>query len=158
MRDSLLLLGNGQSRTNLDSTGTICTNVLDLEQDSGSNAILTDDQVDTWCNVTITAYTYTSGGTEGLRFSARTDDASDLATAKDGVSAGYVDIGGIEVPLEELAVGKVFSFKCRKDIAKRYLGGWAAAVSTTLTGVIACDMEFSDMPITANESLQKVPS
>ena len=157
MRDSQLVVANGQTMTNLDSTGEISTDYLDLEKDSAANVILTDDQVDTWCNIVITSYTYTSGGDEGLTFQVRTDDAVDLATAKSG-AAGHIVAGAIEVPLEDLVTGLKLSFRVRKDIMKRYMGGWVLATSTTLTGVLILDIEFSDKPISENEGLQKVTS
>ena len=155
MRDSQLVVANGQTITDPDSTGEISTDYLDLEKDSAANSILTDDQVDTYCNITITSYSYTSGGGEGMTFSVRTDDANDLATAKSG-SDGYIAMGAIEVPLEDLATGMKLSFRVRKDVAKRYVAGWIAATSTQLVGTIIWDCEFSDLPISENESLQKV--
>lgn len=151
MRDATLVVANGQATINEDSDGTISTDYLDLEQDSAGNVILTDDQIDCWCNVTITAYSYTSGGDEGVRFLAKTDDATDLAT-------GELVVGSVDIALTEIAAGKTFSFRCRKDVAKRYFGGWVEAVDTAFVGTITFDMEFSDLPISANESLQKVTS
>ncbi len=155
MRDAQLVVANGQTFTDLDSTGEIATDYLDLEKDSAANAILTDDQVECWCNIVITSYSYTSGGDEGLTFSVRTDDNTNHATAKSG-SAGYIAIAAIEIPLEDLATGMKISFRIRKDIMKRYMTGWAAATSTPIVGVVIADIEFSDQPISENETLQKV--
>ncbi len=155
MRDSQLVVANAQTFTNLDSTGEIATDYLDLEQDSAANSILTDDQVECWCNIVITSYSFTSGGDEGLTFSVRTDDQTDHATAKSG-SAGYVAAGAIEVPLADLATGLKLSIRVSKDIMKRYMTGWVAATSTQLVGAVIADIEFSDQRISENESLQKV--
>ncbi len=155
MRDSQLVVANGQTFTDLDGTGEIADDYLDLEKDSAANSILTDDQVETWCNIVLTSYSYTSGGGEGLTFSVRTDDNVDHATAKSG-SAGYIAIGSIEIPLEDLATGMKISFRVSKDIMKRYMTGWAAATSTPIVGTIIADIEFSDQRISENESLQKV--
>lgn len=155
MRDALLLVANGQTFTNLSGTGEISDEYLDLEKDSPGNAILTDDQVECWCNFIITSYSFSSGGGEGLTFSVRTDDQTDHATAKSG-SAGYIAIGAVEIALEDLAVGLKISVRVSKDVMKRYMAGWIAATSTTLTGVVKADIEFSDQRISENETLQKV--
>lgn len=151
-------LANGQSRTNPTSTGTISTNVLDMEQDGSSNTIITDDQGVGYLNIVVTSYSYTSGGTEGIILEIRTDDATSLATAKNGSDAGYEVIGAVEVRLQDIAAGMKISIPFIKGILQRYVGGWLRAVSTTLTGTIAVDMWIGNTPITANESLQKVPS
>lgn len=151
MRDSPLLLANGQSRTNPTSTGTVSSNVLDLEQDSGSNVILTDDQVEGYMNVVLTSVTFTSGGTEGISLQVRNGDNSDGTT-------GAEIIGNLDVPLADVVAGKRFSVPFRRDVAERYIAGWLAAKSTTYTGVIVVDMELSDQPIGENESIQKVVS
>jgi hypothetical protein len=151
MRDTPLKVMDGQSRTNPNSTGTISSNVLDLEQDSDSNVLLTDDQVEGWLNYIITDYSYTSGGTEGMIFEVRNGDNSDLAT-------GVEVIGSVQVPLADLAIGKKIPVPFKRDVAERYLGGWIRAASTTLTGTIECDADFSNLPISENESLQKVVS
>lgn len=151
MRDNTLLLANGQSRTNPDSTGTVSTNVLDLEQDSGSNVILTDEQIQGYMNVTVTSATYTSGGTEGISLQVRNGDNSDGTT-------GAEIVGQQDIPLAKFVTGAKFSVPFRRDVSERYIAGWLAAKSTTYTGVIVVDMELSDQPISENESLQKVTS
>jgi len=157
MRDNILFSDN-QSRTNPDSTGTISTNIFDLEQDSNANSLITDDQIECICNAVITSYSYTSGGTEGIVIEVRTDDETDLATAKDGSSAGYEIIGSKEIALEDLAAGKKISIPIIRSKMKRYVGGWLRAGSTTLTGTIKIDQYLDFAPISANESIQKVPS
>jgi hypothetical protein len=157
MRDKFVF-SDAQEYTNEDSTGTISTNIFDMEQDGSSNTILTDDQIEAYLNVVVTAYSYTSGGTEGIVVELRTDDATDLATAKDGSSAGYIVIAAKEVPLEDLAAGLKISVPVRKDVLKRYVGAWLRAGSTTLTGTVTVDAYIDMAPISENESLQKVPS
>lgn len=151
MRDSPLLLSNAQARVNPDSTGTVSSNVLDLEQTSAAVVILTDDQIEGFMNVVLTAVALTSGGTEGISLQVRNADNSNLAT-------GAEIIGQQDVPLADVVAGAKFSVPFKRDKAERYAGGWLAAKSTTYTGTITVDAEFSDQPIGENESLQKVVS
>lgn len=151
MRDKPLNVADGQSRTNPTSTGTISTHQMDLEQDSDSNVILTDDQIQGYLNVVITSVSYSSGGDEGIVLEARNGDNDDLST-------GVEVVGAQDIPLAKVVAGAKFSVPFRRDVAERYLGGWLRAKSTTYTGTIACDMDFSDQPISENESLQKVTS
>lgn len=151
MRDKTLLLSDAQARVNPDSTGTVSSNVPDLEQDSGANVILTDDQIEGFMNVVLTAVAFTSGGDEGISLQVRNADNSNLST-------GAEIIGQLDVPLADIVAGKKFSVPFRRDVAERYAGGWLAAKSTTYTGTITVDAEFSDQPNTENESLQKVVS
>jgi len=142
---------DSQVLTNLSGTGEIATNFYDAEE----NAI-TDDQLFGFLNVTIIAITTTSGLTEGILLAVRTDDATDLATAKDGTSAGYVVIGGVEIPKEEVIAGRQFSVPYRKDVGKKYFSAWYKAVNTAHVGTITVDAEFSNAPVGLNETIQKV--
>jgi len=151
MRDSLLLLSDAQARTNPDSTGTVSTNVLDLEQDASSNVLITDDQVQGFMNVVLTAVSFSSGGTEGITLQVRNGDNSDCATSAEV-------IGSLDVPLANVVAGAKFSVPFRRDVCERYLGGWLMAKSTTYTGTITVDAEIQSGPISENESLQKVTS
>lgn len=151
MRDTPLNVSNAQVLTNLDSTGVRSTHVMDMEQDSGSNVLLTDDQLVGYMNVVITAISYTSGGTEGISLLVRNGDNSDGTT-------GAENIGSQDVPLAKVVAGAKFSVPFKRDIGERYLAGWAAAKSTTYTGTITVDIDFSDQPISENESIQKVTS
>lgn len=151
MRDNTLLLSNAQSRTNPTSTGTVSSNVLDLEQDSGSNVILTDDQVEGFMNVIVTSASLSSGGTEGITLEVRNGDNSDCAT-------GAEVIGSLDIPLALFVTGAKFSVPFRRDVCERYLGGWLRAKSTTYTGTIIVDAEIANNPISENESIQKVTS
>lgn len=151
MRDSSLLLSDAQARTNPTSTGTVSTNVLDMEQDSDSNTLITDDQLEGYMNVILTAVSYTSGGTEGITLQVRNGDNSDCAT-------GAEIIGCLDVPLTKVVAGAKFSVPFKCQVGERYVGGWLAAKSTTYTGTITVDAELSDQPISENESIQKVVS
>ncbi len=151
MRDNVLLLSNAQARINPTSTGTVSTNVLDLEQDSAANTLITDDQVEGFMNVVLTAYSFTSGGDEGITLEVRNADNSDLAT-------GAEVIGSLDIPLADLAAGDKFAVPFKRQVAERYLGGWVRAKSTTLVGTVTVDAEFANNPISENESLQKVTS
>ena len=149
MRDSRVNVANSQTFTNPTSTGAVSTNVLDLEVDSVGGAILTDDQLEGFMNVTIISATLSSGGTEGIVLEARNADNSNLAT-------GAENIGVQDVPLAKVVTGAKFSVPFKRDIAERYLGGWLRAKSTTYTGAIVVDIDFADQPISENESVQKV--
>jgi len=151
MRDNALLLMNGQDELNLDSTGVMSDYYCDMEVDSAAAALLTDDQLQGFMNVTITAIDYTSGGTEGISLQVRNGDNADLAT-------GAEVIGQQDVPLAKVVAGAQFAVPFRRDVGEKYLGGWVAAKSTTYTGTVTFDAEFSDQPCSENESLQKVPA
>lgn len=149
--DNTLKVSDAQARTNPTSTGTVSTNVLDLEQNSAAATLLTDDQLVGYMNVVITAVSYSSGGTEGISLQVRNGDNSDGTT-------GAEIIGQQDVPLAGVVAGAKFSVPFRRDVAERYVASWLAAKSTTYTGTITVDVDFSDQPISENESLQKVPA
>jgi len=157
MRDNLLF-SDAQARTNPTSTGTISTNVHDLEQNSGAVELITDDMIQGYLNVILTAVAFTSGGGEGITLELRMDDAAALATAKDGVSAGYVVVAAKEVPLERIVAGAKFSIPFIEPVGKRYIGAWLKATSTTYTGSITVDAWIDNELITGNETIQKVAS
>jgi hypothetical protein len=151
MRDKYNLLSDAQARTNPTSTGTISSNILDLEQNSAAVTLITDDQVKGYMNVVITAAALSSGGTEGIVLEVRNADNVDLATSAE-------NIGVQDVPLAEIVAGAKFSVPFRRDVAERYLGGWLRAKSTTYTGTITVDAWFDSEPITKNDAIQKVPA
>jgi len=157
MRENMLL-SDAQATVNEDSTGTIFTNYLDLEKDSAANALVTDEMIMGYLNVVLTAYSYTADGTEGVKFEVRTDDAVTLATAKDGAGVGYIVLAAKEIPLERIEAGMKISIPFLEPVAKRYLGGFVLATSTTFNGTITFDAWFDNKPISGNESIQKVPS
>ena len=150
MRDSDLF-SDAQARTNPDSTGTVSTNVFDLEQNSGATELITDEQIEGYMNVVLTAVSFTSGGTECISLQVRNGDNSDCTT-------GAEIIGQLDVPLTKIVAGAKFSVPFRRQICERYLGGWLSAKSTTYTGTITVDAWVDNEPITENESLQKVPA
>lgn len=151
MRDSKLLLSNAQDFASMDSTGEVTDNVLDLEQDGSSNVILTDDQVEGFMNVVVTSTSGIGGGTEGIVVEVHNGDNSDLTTSAKVLAS-------LDIPYASLVDGAAFSVPFRKSNCDRYLGGWVMAKSTSLTGTLYLDIEFSDEPISENESIQKVPA
>jgi len=151
MRDSKLLLSNNQDFANTTSTGEVTDDVLDVETLDGSIAALTDDQLVGYMNVTLGTVPAqaTIVGTEGVIFEALTDSAAALTTLPE-------IIGAISVIPSKIVAGAKFSVPCRFDVLQKYVGGWVKAVSTSVVGTIYADIEFSDEPISENESIQKV--
>ena len=150
MRDKFIF-ADGQAFASEDSTGTKSTNIWDLEAD-----VTVDQMVEGYVNFVITALTLTSGLTQGLVLSVRTDDATALATAKTTTN-GFHEIGRIEIlKTQHIALGRGFAVPIKCDICKRYLGGWVAAGSTALTGTISFDIWFENTPISlGNKTIQK---
>lgn len=138
---------DAQLFTNLTSTGEVSDDVWDLENSSSGVAIGQDDfMVEGWLNVLITALSITSGVTQGVHFAMRTDDAASLATAQTA-SAGYFEIGGVQVlKTVYLIAGREFSIPVRFEKCKQFIGFWAKAVNTTLTGTINIDANFIQAP------------
>ena len=102
--------------------------------------------VEGWLNVVITALSLTSGMTQGLHFAMLTDDAASLATAQTG-TAGFHEIGGIQVlKTQHVIAGREFSIPVRFENCKQFVGFWARAVNTTLTGSITLDANFIQAP------------
>lgn len=153
MRDSVLLLSDNQDFANTTSTGEVTDNVYDVETSNGSLAVLTDDQIVGFMNVTLITVPAqaTIVGTEGLVIEARTAAAAALTSL-------YEVIGGISILPAKIVAGAKFSVPCRFDVLQKYVGGWVRAVNTAVVGTIYADIEFSDLPISENESLQKVVS
>lgn len=143
------VLSDGQTFTNTDSTGEISTNTIDFEQNA-----MADDQISMELILTVISATVTSGLTEGLQVSLRTDDAAALTTARDAAGAGYIDAGTIDLLVTDLVAGKQYSTHCRRDKAKRYAGGWVRAKSTSLVGNVVLDIEIHCCPVNMNEVIQ----
>ncbi len=150
MREKFLF-SNNQSFLNEDSTGTISTNIWDLEED-----VTTDQMIEGYLNGVITAYAYTSGGEEGLVVSLITDDAVSLDTAKTS-SVGFDRICSKDLLLQYLVAGYAFSVPFIHAISKKYLGAWVKAGSTTFVATINIELWFENTPISQNR-LQKRPS
>ena len=148
MRDKFIF-SDGQSFDDEDSTGTISDNIWDLEED-----VVADQMIEGYLNGIILTYGYTSGGTEGLIVSLRTDDAVGLATARSS-SAGYDTICSKHILLQYIEAGYAFSVPFICDITKKYLGAWVAAASTQFaTTVLTFDLWFENTPISQSR-LQK---
>lgn len=156
MREKWLFSDN-QDFDDEDSTGTISTNIWDLEYDNGDNLIVVDQGQVGYLNGVINTYGYTSGGTEGLIVGLRTDDAVSLDTARSD-SAGYDDICMKAILLQYIVAGYAFSVPFVCDRLKRYLGAWVSAASTTFaTTVLTIELWFENTPITQRR-LQKRPA
>ena len=150
MRDKFIF-ADGQAFASEDSTGTISQNIWDLEED-----VSVDQMIEGYVNFVCTVLTLTSGLTQGVVLSVRTDDAVGLATAKTGTN-GYFEIGRIEIlKTQHLAVGRGWAVPIKTDIAKKYLGAWVAAGSTALTGTFSWDIWFENTPISLGiKAIQK---
>lgn len=154
MRDKFLF-SDGQAFSNLSSTGEISSNIWDLEENAS-----VDQCIQGCLMVTITACTLTSGLTEGMKLSLRVDDATDLATAKNGSTAGYKVVASKEVLKEEIVAGRTFPIPVYETLTSRskYMGFWPTAVSTQLTGSVTLEAWFEDMPSDHRKGVQKIPS
>jgi hypothetical protein len=152
MRDNVLVLSNSQAFASI-STGEVSTNVLNMETDSAANALLTDDQIGCFMNITVISAPAqaTIVATEGICFQLRTAAAAALTSV-------YEICGSISVIPSLLVAGKKFSIPIKKDILQTFVGAWVMAISTALVGTLTLDIELSDQPISENESLQKVVS
>jgi hypothetical protein len=150
MRDNIPF-AEEQTVTNPSSTGEITDNIHDLEKNSAAAALITDDQVEAVCNVVIRSVAFGSGGTEGVVFEVRTDDATNLAT-------GEIVVGAVHIPLAEVVAGAKISIPFLRNVMKRYVGGWLRAHTTTYTGDIVFDQYIDFAPIGPNETIQKVPA
>ncbi len=150
MRDKFFF-ADGQDFTDEDSTGTISEYYWDLEEDAN-----VDMMIEGYVNFVCTVHAYTSGMTQGLVLSVRTDDAVACNTAKTS-TAGFFEIGRIEILLtQHIKAGRGWSVPIKTDIAKKYLCGWVAAGSTALVGTLSFDIWFENTPISlGNKAIQK---
>ena len=150
MRDKFYF-ADGQAFASEDSTGTISEYYWDLEEDAN-----VDMMIEGYVNFVCTVLTYTSGMTQGMVLSVRTDDAVSHATAKTA-TAGYFEIGRIELLLtQHIKVGRGWSVPIKTDIAKKYMCAWVATGSTALVGTMSWDIWFENTPISlGNKAIQK---
>jgi len=150
MRDRWLF-SNGQDLSTLASSGVISTDVFDLELDaaSNSNTIIEDDFIEGYLNFQILASTNT-GAAEGLEISLIASDAAG------GTTPEY--LGVIRLLQAEIAAGIKRSIKVSKQLSKKFLGVWYAAVDNALDNATTVDCWFSSVPIADNEDIQKIPS
>ena len=142
---------NSQTLSGLNSTGVVSTETWDLEEIHDST--MTDDQVIGGVIVTILSCPAqaTIVATEGVEFQVRTAAAEALASL-------YEIVGSISVLPSKIVAGAQFFIPIYCDVAQKELGLWYKAVSTSVTGNIVVDADYSDVPACKNESLQKVPT
>ena len=114
--------------------------------------------IEGWFTIILTSVASFTGGTEGIVFEVRMDDATNLATAKDADGNGYVVIASLEIEEDDLVTGRVFIVGAKRDICKKYLGTWYKAGSTTVTGKIKVEAFFTTDPPDSRKRLQKKPS
>lgn len=145
MRDQGFVFSDSQTITNVTSTGEVSSNTWDLE----TNAPV-DDQVVGFVNITIIS-AVVSGMTEGLEFQVRT-------AAAEALTSVYEIVGAISVIPGKVVAGAQFSIPINFDVCQKQLGVWAKAISTSNTGAIVFDAEFSVNRVSPNGSLQKMPS
>jgi hypothetical protein len=121
--------------------------------DSAANALLTDDQITCYANVTviIAPAQATIVATEGIAIQIRTAAAATLTSV-------YEVCGEISLIPSKIVTGAKFSVPVKMDILQKFVGAWVMAISTALTGTLYLDIELSDEPISENESVQKVVS
>ena len=142
---------NGQTLSNLNSTGEVSTNQWDLEEQNGTTRA--DDQITGGVMVTILSAPAqaTIAGTEGLEIQVRTAAAGALTSL-------YEIVGAISVLPSKVVAGAQFWVPIYMDIAQTKLGCWFKAISTSFVGDIVVDADFLDAPVCKNEALQKIHS
>jgi hypothetical protein len=162
MRDKFIF-SDSQALGTLDTTGVVSTNIFDLEvAASGGAAIITDDQIEGYLNILITAAPTTQTGAEGMFVDLRTDDTSTLAFGAavyptDATADEHI-LGMIHIKEDDMRAGKKWSIKVLHSKMGKYLGVWYRAASTGLATGVTVDAWLSDQPVSENEDIQKVPS
>ena len=129
MRDKFIF-SDAQALSTLDSTGVVSTNVFDMELDaSGGNTIITNDQVDAYLNVLVTAVPTTNAAAEGYDVQLRQGDNSDMTTGAIILASIHLEQGDIQA-----TAGKKFSIRVNARImSTKFLGVWHVATSTSMT-------------------------
>ena len=143
MREKFVF-SDGQSLSNVDSTGVISTNIMDLEED-----VTVDQQVLGWLNICFRS-AVVSGLTEGMYIDFRTSDATN------GGTPTY--LGVIQLLAAEVVAGAKFSIGVCKASLKKYLSVWYRAHTTANTGAIVVDAYFSEQPEGPELRIQKKPT
>jgi hypothetical protein len=145
--NEVFYFSDNQSYSNLSTTGAISTYYWDLENRASGSAI---GQVDMslvgYLNVIITSVSYTSGGTEGIYLRLLTDDATSLDTTRTTAGAGFRVICCYQVEYIDIVAGRTYSIPVCEEVCKQYVGFWPVAVSTTYTGTLKFDANFSSEP------------
>lgn len=147
MYDNFVFSDN-QLFTNLSSTGAVSTNVWDFENSASGAAIgQTRFHIRGFLNVVITAASLTSGGTEGITLRLLHDSAAAaLTTTRTAAGAGFFVLCSQGISLNEVVAGRTFSIPFQKDRCLKYIGFWPVATSTTYTGTLRFDANFSSEP------------
>ncbi len=150
MRDKFYF-SDGQALASEDSTGTISQYYYDMEEDAN-----TDMMIEGYVNFVCTVLTYTSGLTQGIVLSVRTDDAVGHAESKTAAGLGYFEIGRREILYPEIKAGRGWSVPVKCDLCKKYICAWVATGSTALVGTFSWDIWFENTPISfGNKAIQK---
>jgi uncharacterized protein (DUF2126 family) len=118
---------------------------------SGGSTIITDDYVEGWLNVLITAAPSTQAATEGYDVELRESDNSDMTTGAAVLASVHIKNAGI-------AAGKKYSIKVSTPLTMKFLSAWHKATSTGFTTGVTVDTWMSSGPVGENEDIQKVPS
>jgi len=132
-------LSSLQSWASVNSTGSVSTNYIDLEQYG-----VTDEFMGPmWMNVVAGDDISVSALTEGLRITLRTSDNTNLSS-----SPVEIVSSGIILPAR-LVAGFRQSYGFCMAGCHRYLGAWVNAVNTSEGGgTMKFDIWLSDRPIT----------
>jgi len=128
----------------LNSTGIIGSNFWDIEEDSST----TDGQLLGWINILITAAAAQSalGGTEGIWIELRCDDTANLAFTPASATADEQILGAIWLAKIQLVAGKIYSFGISRANLGKYVGIWARAHTTSVSGTLNIDAWFGQQP------------
>ena len=135
---------NGQTLTNLDSTGEVSSNTWDME----ANAMV-DDMIQGYVNVTILSAPAqaTIAGTEGVVFEVRTAAAVELTSL-------YELMGSVSVLPAKIVAGAQITIPVFYPKMQKQMGVWFKALSTSVVGDIVVDADFHNGPAFNNESIQ----
>lgn len=150
------LFSDAQAFASLSATGAISEHIWDLEED-----VSVDQCIQGCLMVTIVSMSAGfSGLTEGMILSLRVDDATNLATAQNGSSAGFKEIASKHILKEECVAGKTFAIPVYdvKTARSKYMGFWPRARTTALTGTATLEAWFEESPGDSLKKVQNKPS
>ncbi len=151
MRDKYMF-SDAQALGALTSTGVVSTNVFDMElEEAAGNVIIEDDQLVDVLNLTIPANAGQVAGDSGMNIYLRSGDNNDMVTSA-------IDLGVVFVSQAELLAGCIKNIKVLKQLTQKFVGVFYDPVSETLTTGNTVDAYWDTEPLTANDSVQKVPA
>ena len=151
MRDKYMF-SDAQALGALTSTGVVSTNVFDMElEEAAGNVIIEDDQLVGVLNLTIPANAAQVAGDSGMNIYLRSGDNNDMVTSA-------IDLGVVFVSQAELLAGCIKNIKVLKQLTQKFVGVFYDPVSETLTTGNTVDAYWDTEPLTANDSVQKVPA